>query len=262
MKKNNKVNIGNVLKKIVIKNKKIIIGVVLLIVFALFIMNITGNKLTPLEEISLKNNSKNIITYIEEVETLKSKKIDKYINYAMEYNYNEYGSKELSVKDMKKLINSIFEIKISEKQIKKIGITPSMLDKKIGYDYEKEMFTIEKGEESYSDIAQRKIYYYGLEKIDKKASDKFIITYKKYVISDPYKILNYYDDLNHDEKVKVKYDTTEIMNYLTSKGNLKSIKKYINNKNITKFGKAKGTIEIEYIVKNDEILINEITNKK
>ena len=236
--------------------------IIFVIITVLTIKNIY--KVTPIEEIKLKEVSNEVMNYMEEIETSKSKNIDKYINYTLEYFYNEEDKETLHINEIKKFIEETFTVKITNKELKEIGITQEMLEKNIVYDPIKETYKKGKINLSYADIASKKIIKYNIEKITKKNKNEFVIEYRKYIVSNPYKILNYYMELNQkDEKNKIKYDTTEINNYLKGKEKTGVIKKYITNSNIKKVGKEKETVEVKYVVKDNKILVDTInTNNK
>lgn len=238
-------------------------GLFVLILLVTLISN--SHKLSPIEERELKKNSEIVMSYMEEVENVKKTELSSYVIYAMEYNYNENDSTALTIKKMVTILDKVFNKKFSAKEIQKLGLTPDMVDKNISFDSGEQKFVINKASYSYADIAATKIITYQLQKIKKSGSNKFTATYKKYVVSNPYEVLNYYDNLNNkantskkkQKKVK-KYDTTDIFNYLTGKEKLKVMKTYITNENVEKFGKNKGEVQVKYIIDGENILIDQI----
>ena len=84
----------------------------------------------------------------------------------------------------------------------------------------------------------------------------------RYVVTNPYEILNFYSELNEKNKNKKTYDTTPIFNYLTGKGKEKDIKNYVIGSNFDKFAKKKGEFIVNYIVKDDNILIDSYESVK
>ncbi len=290
MKKNNgkfKINLKKIGKKISTlykkiwinkKYRKVFLGVIaaLFIVIAIIIIVSSSRKLSSIEERELKKNSEIVMSYMEEIENVKKAELSSYIIYAMEYNYNENDKTSLTLSKMKTLLESVFNKTFSTKEIEKIGITPDMLDKNISYDPGEKKFTIDKSSFSYADIAATKIVKYQLQSIKKTGKNKFVAIYDKYVVSNPYEVLNYYDNLNNEnnskkdnkkdskkQTTKVKtYDTTDIFNYLTGKEKVKVMKTYITNENASKVGKKKGTVIVKYLLEDDNILVNEIKSGK
>lgn len=241
-----------------LKDKKkinILIGTFFLIV--LLIVLFGCNRLTSLEQKTIKDVSKKVMPYMDRIEKSKEKKkLNKYIYYALEYAYNEYDKKELTIEEVKNIISNTFNYKINEKELKEMPLTKEMLENNIIYDYEKEVFVNDKSQVTQSDIANNKLVFYEINKIKKISSDKFKVIYDKYLVTNPYEILNYYSDLNNKKNVKKKYDITPIYNYLVAKGKEKDIKNYVIGANFKKFAKKKGNFIVIYIVKDDKILID------
>lgn len=271
-KKNNfSKKISTLYKKIWINKKyrKVFLTSLLCIFTVILLVIVISNshRLTPIENRELKKNSDMVMSYMEEIENVKKVELSSYVVYAMEYNYNENDKTTLSLNEMVKLLENTFDKKFSKKELEKIGITPLMLNKNISYDYDNRKYIIDKASYSYADIASTKIVKYQLQKIKKNGKNKFTGIYRKYVVSNPYEVLNYYDSLNNNKDAKKSsknYDTTDIFNYLTGKEKLKVMKTYITSKNAKKVAKDKGKVEVKYVVVGDKILVKEIRseNKK
>ena len=266
--------------KFIKKNKIAVILAILVIVGGILLIVFKGKKkeenfsLSSVEQLKLREISNDIIPYLEEVEDNDSMEIDRYIMFALEYAYDKESKDTLSLTEMKDLINSKFNVNVNEEQLETIGITPLMLDKSITFDMLKKSYHINKFKLSNQDIAALKIVAYIEQDMKKISNTEFSITYKKAVVTNPYEILNYYTDLNNKnsapqineengeiiEKTEepVIYDTTEINKYLRGEAKVSTIKKYINNDDISKVGEDAGTIEVIYIVDGDHILINKI----
>lgn len=237
------------------KNKIMIIcvGVLLLVILLTLIINSSKNNINKLEKIKIEEVSNDIMSFMEEIEDVDSKEVDKYISYALEYSYNFNDKNELTVKEIKDLIESKFTIKLKEKDIKDIGITPLLLDKNIYHNPEENKYSIDKSNITQPMIAKIPITTYEIDTIERK-KDKYIITYDKYVVSNPYEVLNYYNDNNIDSK-----QSKKIMDYLTCKGKITSVKEAINKDNITKVGKIKESVIVTYILKKDKLLVDSIS---
>ena len=144
------------------KVKLITLGVLILIFLVLAICFIVRNnhKLTKLEEIKINEISDKYMSYMDDVEDTTSKDNDRYILYALDYSYYELDKDTLTTGELRKLINSIFNIDIKEQDLINIGITPVMNEKSIIYNSEKNTFSIIKDKKSYAQIASEKIVKY------------------------------------------------------------------------------------------------------
>ena len=265
--------------RLIKKHKGIVIGVLVLLVAIITLTIINSNKktaeqLSSVEELKLKEISEKVVPYLEEIENAESNEIDRYINYSLEKVYNEENKTSLTISEMKTIINDIFTIDIKEEQLEEIGITPTMLDKNITYDFSTQTYTMNVIKLSLQDIAAKEIIKYEIDTMEKSGTN-YIVTYKKYLVKNPYEILNYYNDLNNrqnetkiDEETgevieskeeKEIYDTKEIMDYLKGNAKLTTIKKHINKDNIGEVGEEVGTIKVTYVVREDKILIDNIS---
>ena len=237
-----------------LKNNKsilIIVGAVLLvcIVLAIIACSITGSHdMSELEKMKMNEVSDEYSAYLEYVEG--SKDIGSYIIYALEYNYNVNDKKEMKIEDMVKLLNNTFTKKITEDDIKKVGITPEMVDKNITAD--EESYKLNVLEPSYAEIAAREITKYNVKEITKTGKNKYTVKYDKIIVENPYEVLNYYNDKNDTDAAN------EITKYLKGEAKEITIKKYITDKNQSKVGKKKKEVTVTYIVKDKKVLIDNI----
>ena len=249
-KKNDMINIGKYsIKKTILLN----ILVLLLIVSLIFIL-IYNFKLTNLERVKIEEINKRTENYMEDY--VDSDDDGKYIIYAIDYLSNVNNQNEISVKEVLDVINDTFNEEIDEKKLYSIGITNKMLEKGIVLDDKNKKYIIS-NVRTRQDIAEEKIIKYELINISKKSRNKFVLTYKKYVIDDPYQMLNYYnnsDSKTYDEKI-----SKTIISYLKGESDVYSVKSIINKDNIDKFGKEDGKREITLIVNsNDKLTIEKI----
>lgn len=264
MKNNNgkKLNLKKIIKLLQKYKLQLIIIILAIIVILQFI---SSGKTTFLEKKYIENKSNSIMPYIANIEKSTDKDLDKYIIYAVEYNYNENNQKNVSLKTVVDTINNIFNKKVTEEKIIKVGITPSMIDAHIGYDSEKNEFVSYVDRKTYNDIAETKINIYIIDTIKKCNDSKFKVAYKKYIVNNPYDILNYYDSQNNllkkDRRQNKTVDTTDMLDYLTGKGNLKTIQKYFKADEVKEFAKAKGKVVVTYTYENEILKINEISTK-
>lgn len=248
----------------------VILGILISIFLVFTAIYIIGTKnISEIEEKTVRNKSEELITYIEDITLNDSKEIDKYIIYALSNSYNKESKNSLTCKEIYEFITENFTIEISEEKIRNMGISPSMLEKNISYNPTTDSYEILFTKLDGQTIAETPITYYKLEKISKKNKKKYVVTYSKYTIEDPYKMLNYYMDENmknegvEDEDGNITYDlvdTTPLVNYLTGSGKLGDAKSIIDDNKIDNYATLdkKGTIKITYIAKGDKLLIDKI----
>ena len=263
----------------ILENKKIIyilVAVFIAIIALFIIISKVSNKketLTEVEELKLKEVSNDVMNYMEAIENTESTEIDRYIIYALLYSYNEKDNNTLTTKEIVNFIKEKFIVDITEDKVREIGITPDMLYKNITYDGMEDKFILNQYKQTYADIAATEIVKYNLTSIEKK-KEEFILTYDKYVVTNPYEILNYYMDkknemmnANRDEEtgeiIEENYeydpiDTSEIDGYLRGKEKVGAIKKYIVEENLSRVAEKKGTIKVVFVVEKDQVLISRI----
>lgn len=244
------------MKEFIKKNILIILGAILL--FTLLILLIVNKPISPLEKIKLEEVSNDITNYFFEIDNIDNTEIDKYINYAFSYNLNENDKKSISIDEMYNIINSKFKVNLKKEDIESIGITPSMALKGIMFNNDTSEFYINDSKKSYAEIASTKIYKYDIKKIKKISNKKYSIIYDKYIIENPYEVLNYYNELSNDEKNKDKYldIANKISSYLKGDGTLKDIIPYIDKDVLKKCGKREKKIKITFIVKDGNLMVN------
>ena len=229
------------------KKNIIIISSICILILLLLIILIPKNKLTNLEKVKINEMNDEIINYIDEIYEYDDE--GKYINFAIEYLYNEKDKKEYSDEDIVNTLNNIFSKKCTIDDIKKIGISKRMADKGISYNIDKFEYNTNL---TKKEISTKVLYKYSINKIKKINSKKFVVKYNRFIVSNPYDILNYYEKKNIDSKDI--YDTSNINKYLNGQGKIKLIKEAINKDN----AKAEGNIEITYIIKDKQLLIDNI----
>ena len=225
----------------------IVVASICIFVILLFIILIPKNKLTNLEKVKINDINNEVINYIDEIYEYDDS--GKYISFAIEYLYNENNKKEYSEEEIINTIKRFFNRNYTLEDIRNIGITDRMANKGISYSIDKYLYD---NKLTKQEIANKVLYKYSINKIKKINSKKFIVKYDRYVVNNPYELLNYYDKKNIDSKDK--YDTANIIKYLNGAGKVKYIKDSINKDNT----KINGNIEITYIVKDNKLLIDSI----
>lgn len=247
-------------------NKKTLI--IITIIFAIFICFISfiiikfksDNSVSKIEEIKLKEVSHITMSYISEIEENKSSELDKYVIFALEYSLYENNKKEVTLEEVISIVGNRFNINISSEELSLLGITPLMVEKGISYEPIEEIFTIKDKKKTQSEISSIPITKYLLTNSEKDG-EEYILTYQKYVVSNPYKILDYYNEKNNEiDKIEDKIDVTEINEYLKGNKIKRVIENYVTEENAEIIAKNKGIIKVIYIVKNDKILIDRIEN--
>ena len=134
-KKSKKISI-NELKNIIKNNSSLVIKVLLglLAFMTILLIIINARRLTKLEKLKINEFSNQFVNYIDEVYDGEDK--GKYINFAIEYLYNEKDKKSFSEEEVVNVINNNFNIKYTVDKLRKIGITESMANKGITFDYQ------------------------------------------------------------------------------------------------------------------------------
>lgn len=241
-------------KKQTIQQYSNIVIFILLMIVCVLIFQI--KKISPLEKKVLEEYSDKIVNYIDILESTPD--MDKYITFTVKYYYNEKGINGVSIKELQKFILETFNKSYSEDQILEKGLSPFLVNNYINFNIETKTYTYENNL-TVSDIAKQKLNKYILEKVKKKNNKSFYVIYTKYTIDNPYKVLDYYETKENNT-----YDTTNIHNYLKGMGREKYLLDAIDEKNINNFISKKKKykkIKIEYIVKDEKILISKITTK-
>ena len=234
-----------------------LICLVLIILIFTFIYLFNSRNVSEIEKKELDKKTKNIINFIDDIASSKSDKIDKYIIFALDYSYNMNSKNNMTVKEVTDFLNNHFTVDITEDDIKNIGITEEMVEKNIVYDSNKELFTIKVVPKSGSSLANDNIVYLKRNNIIKINKKKYKIYYYKYVIENPYDMLNYYLDSNINDNDS-NYDVTVIRNYLMGSASIGSLLNSINENDIKMFAKKDKKIVITYIVDGDNLLIDKI----
>ncbi|MBR2997759.1 MAG: hypothetical protein IKF37_01615 [Bacilli bacterium] len=259
MKKRSKKISINELKKFIKNNSALVIKILLglLAFMTILLIIINARRLTKLEKLKINEFSNEFVNYIDEVYDGEDK--SRYINFAVEYLYNEQNKKAVTEEDVVDVINNIFNKKYTVDKLRKIGITESMANKGITFDISSKEYKYD-NVKTKTDIANTVINKFVIDDISKTSKTKFKVKYKRLIVKNPYKVLNYYNDLNIKASInnKKQYDTSGIKEYLEGNSKVKTIKDLINEKNINKIGKVGETITIYFIIENDKLLIDNI----
>jgi hypothetical protein len=144
-----------------------------------------------------------------------------------------------------------------------------MIEKNIVFDNVKDSYKINDLRKTAEAISKDKIVYYKLKKIRKINKKKYTMTYTRYVIEDPYKILDFYIEknrVNEGEKqedgttVYNLVDITILRNYLMGSAKVGDIKRFIkeNENDIEKYAKKSGKLKVTFEYNGENLLIKKI----
>lgn len=234
------------------KNIYLNIILLLLVVFLIFIL-VYNFKITKLEKIKIEEFDKKVSNYLDEY--VDNNDDGRYIIFAIESLSGEKDKNTFSTDEIIKKINNTFDIKYTKKDIITTGITEGMLEKGIVYEDDKDQF-IYNNKRTRQDIANDTIVKYNLKSVKKKSRNKFALKYEIYEVKDPYKILNYYNNLtnknNDSKKSKI------ILSYLKGDSTKDTVKDIIDEKNIKEFGKVIGKKKVILIIKDKKLIISNI----
>ena len=241
---------------------KVLLGILVIIflVFTAIYLLGTGH-VSKIERNKIDKESAKYINYIEDITESKSKNIDKYIIFALDYYKNNNNKMEVSAKEISKFLKKNLNMDYKKEKVISVGITEEMRLKNITYNSSKETYKINQINISGQSIKERGIVYYKQKSIRKKNINTYVIKYDKYIIKNPYDFLNYYIDKNTKTTDEDKYiDITPIKNYLMGSGNIDSVKEIIkNNENDLKvYAKKKGSVKIIYKLKGNKLVIDKI----
>ena len=240
-----------------IKNPRLAIVVAVLLIAAIAGIIIvksqpTGFPLSSLESLALTERTETAINYLEEIDkdsetfdNLADYPLDRFIAFALEYNYNENDKTEISAKQIKKLIESIFDITLKTDDINNVGISPLLLDKNVTHDPVGKVYTINPPTDKriIADIPVTK--YIENKTFANKDKTTYTVAYNKFTAKSPY------DVIPHASGEGVK-------DYLEGKGKIKSIKNVITKDNAAEIVAPAKQATITYVVKNGKILIKSI----
>lgn len=234
--------------------KTLLLNIILLLVIIFLIFILVYNfKITKLEKVKIEEFNKNAGIYLDEYIDYDDK--GKYIIFSIEYLNGKTNRNDFTTKEVIDTINDTFNINYTEKNIYKIGITERMLEKGIVYDDANKKF-IFNNKKTRQDIANEKIVKYELNSIKKRSKNRFVLTYDKYEVEDPYKILNYFNSLG-SKKGNIKKSNI-VLSYLKTEGNIRDVKNIINKDNIKEFGKINGRKKVILRINNDKLIIDRV----
>lgn len=230
----------------------LLIGLVIIIALITLIIIFAGRgKLSESDKKVVNDTSDKYMNYMYLVDESTKDDNGKYINYAITYINNEEDKTSVTVAEVINTIDKVFNIQLTEEDISKVGITEDMFTNGVTYEPTVKEYTIN-NKKTNQDIQATELKKYVINKISKKGKNKFVVTYDKYLINDPYRILNYYHDFD------VSFDVEPIKKYLQGKANLKTILSYVNETNASKVGEKKNKVKVTYEFKDGNLKVTSI----
>lgn len=230
------------------------VGIVALVIIIIFM--IMSKNISQIEKNTIMDKSKTYSYYLEYVED-KKKGTDDYIIYALKYSTINDHKSGLSSAELSNLISEIFNKKIDEDTIRKNGVSEKMLKENIMYSPADDMYDLITPKADPKVIAETPVSYYKFKKLSRINSKKYSIVYQKYVIEDPYKVLNYYLDLNN--QTDMMYDIAPYKNYLVGSDSIVRFKESIKAEDVDKYAKKDKKYKVTYIVDGDKVLIDKVS---
>ena len=232
----------------------VILGILILIfLVAIIIYFLLSGRVSKIEKEKIINDTTPYINYLEDIENSKSKDIDKYIIYTLDYFTYEKGQNNLKTEEIADFISTTFNKKVTKEDVKNYGISPSMLEKNIVYNIDNDTYTLFRDKTNVRELENKPVVYYKREKISIYNKKKYKVKYSKYVIDNPLDLLNYI--IEYNTKVKKQEDEIDITNlreYLQT-GNISKIKYFLNENDfiLKKYAKKKKNVKVTYKVNND-----------
>lgn len=245
--------------KNILKSKITIICFVVFIIILGFVIYINNSrKVTKLEKVMIQEYSDKYSDYYDEILDNSDNKC-RHINFVLEYLLNTEEIKSVSTKEVKKYINEILGIDYDYNDLVNLAAIDNRIKAGFTYSIEDKMFRYN-SKVTRTDIIKKSLVKYEIKSIKRKGNNKFVVTYKKYEIKNPYDLYNYYNDLNINKKSdEKKEDITDIAEYLKGSRKTKDVKRFITKECVKKIGTIKN-IKIEYELKNDKLVLVEKSN--
>ena len=223
---------------------------------------ISNHHLSDVELAFIRSASDDTMMYIEQIVDSDGDENDRYIAYALTYAQNERDVTELTADEIQNIVQDRFNVEITSDEINDVGITAYLFDKQISHRPEEKVYTLNAENLSQSQIAKIPITKYVIKHIG-KAGGNYFVEYEKYVVDNPYSILDYYqkqtESLPDEERAANPFpEASGVYKYLVAEGKIKDIKTAINKDNIESIGRIDGSLKVTYIVKNDKLLVDKI----
>lgn len=236
----------------------ILIAILFSTIATIFIPKQNEFPVSELERIALKEYSAKYANYLEEIDRtgdadkdnpnnpiINNFPLDRYIAYALEYNYNENDKSELTVKEIKKFLESVFDAEFKEEEINNVGISPLLLDKNVNHDPVGKVYSIQKTTDKRQIAATPITKYIRKNTYTNKEKTVYTIVYDKYTAKSPYDVLPHIDGANTKD-------------YLEGKGKITTFKNAITAESAKEITQPEKETSVEYIIKDGKLIIKSI----
>lgn len=246
-----------------IKSGIIAILVILAITIPVVIVYLYSTKnISSIERSALEKKSDEVIHYLDYLDNGEKLTNDNYILFSLSYSLYTNGKPKMTSTEIAEDIKSRFNVNISAEDVKNNGISPLLLDANITYNTTNDTYEMNATTTDVPKIAKTPVNYYLVKKVSKMNKKKYNIVYQKYVIDNPFNVLNYYIDQN----AKTDNNTTDInpyRNYLTGSDSVIRFKEAIIKDDLKNYAKEDTKVKITYIVDDDNnIKIDKISRCK
>ena len=152
----------------------VILGILILIfLVAIIIYFLISGRVSKIETEKIINDTTSYVNYLEDIEDSKSKDIDKYIIYSLDYYTYEKGQNNLKTDEIVDFINATFNKKVTNEDVKNYGISPSMLEKNIVYNIDNDTYTLFRNKIDLRELENKEVVYYKREKISMYNKKKY-----------------------------------------------------------------------------------------
>ena len=230
------------------------VGIVSLVIIVVFL--VLSRNISQIERNTIMDKSKVYSYYLEYAEN-KKKGTDDYIIFALKYSTINNHKSGLTSAELSNLISEIFNVNIDEDTIRKNGVSEKMVNENIMYSPSDDMYDYITPKLDPKTIAETQVSYYQFKKLTRINSKKYSVVYQKYIIEDPYKVLNYYlDKNNQSDRI---YDIAPYRNYLVGSDSIVRFKESIIPEDISNYAKKDKKYKVTYVVKDDKVLIDKVS---
>ena len=230
--------------------------IILAIIIPVIIVYLFSTKnISSLEKRALMEKSDEVIHYLDYLDVDKLTN-DNYILFSLSYSLYNNGKAKLSSTQIAEDINNRFNVKVSAEDVKNNGISPLLLDANITYNTTNDVYELNAKTVDVTKIAKTPVNYYMVKKVSKINKKKYDIVYQKYVIDDPFKVLNHYIDQNAQTENYT--DINPYRNYVSGSDSVIRFKEAIIKDDINAFARLDSKIKVTFVVEDDKILIDKV----
>lgn len=209
-----------------------------------------SQKLSDAEQALLSQFNEKVLPYLDEIDSNQAfspREEEKLIAFAVMQAYGEEDKTEFTLGEINNIIGQFFNKEISAENYDQNAPSPYLQEKGIYYMLGEDRYIYEPRTKSKHEIASTPINAY-IQKEAKIRNNVITVTYSKYLIEDPYAVLN---DASSAQK-----DTTGVGDYLAGKGKAKTIKRLISTENADKVATFQKDYTLTLEIKNNKILAN------